>query len=151
MYVPSEVALTSGVGRHSDGLASFELALRDAGVEAYNLVGVSSIAPPEADVVSLERARRSLDEGQVVHAVLGRAETLDGVASAAVGMARPPEGHGYFVEKAGVDGRRPREGDAVALAVELAGSDHETREEHVEAEGDGERYTTAVSVGVLVP
>jgi len=37
---------TKGVGRHRDYLQSFELALRDAGIEICNLVTVSSIYPP---------------------------------------------------------------------------------------------------------
>jgi arginine decarboxylase len=32
MYVPTKVFLTKGVGVHKDKLASFELALRDAGI-----------------------------------------------------------------------------------------------------------------------
>ena len=39
---------TKGVGRHKDYLQSFELALRDAGIETQNLVTVSSIFPPGA-------------------------------------------------------------------------------------------------------
>ena len=44
--VPQKVFFTKGVGRHKDYLQSFELALRDAGIETQNLVTVSSIFPP---------------------------------------------------------------------------------------------------------
>ena len=40
------IFLTKGVGRHSEKLTSFELALRDARIAEYNLVRVSSIFPP---------------------------------------------------------------------------------------------------------
>ena len=55
--VPKKIFLTKGVGRHKERLASFELALRDAGIEAYNLVTVSSIFPPRCKVVSKKRIR----------------------------------------------------------------------------------------------
>lgn len=42
------IFLTKGVGRHSEKLTSFELALRDARIAEFNLVRVSSIFPPDA-------------------------------------------------------------------------------------------------------
>lgn len=47
-HVPKKVFFTKGVGTHRDKLTSFELALRDAGIERSNLVMVSSILPPIA-------------------------------------------------------------------------------------------------------
>ena len=44
--VPKKVFFTKGAGIHRDELRSFELALRDAGIEKQNLVYVSSIFPP---------------------------------------------------------------------------------------------------------
>ena len=46
MFVPKAIFFTNGVGVHKDRLSSFELALRDAGIEKANLVTVSSIFPP---------------------------------------------------------------------------------------------------------
>jgi hypothetical protein len=43
--VPKRLFLTKGVGKHKERLTSFELALRDAGIAAQNLVRVSSIFP----------------------------------------------------------------------------------------------------------
>ena len=40
--VPKRIFLTNGVGKHKERLTSFELALRDAGIAAQNLVRVSS-------------------------------------------------------------------------------------------------------------
>ncbi|MEK7098199.1 MAG: pyruvoyl-dependent arginine decarboxylase, partial [Patescibacteria group bacterium] len=48
--VPTKVFFTKGVGVHKDKLASFELALREAGIEKYNLVYVSSILPPHCKI-----------------------------------------------------------------------------------------------------
>ena len=52
--VPQKVFFTKGVGRHKDYLQSFELALRDAGIETQNLVTVSSIFPPGCKRISKE-------------------------------------------------------------------------------------------------
>ena len=54
MFVPSKVFFTKGVGRHREQLTSFELALRDAGIEKYNLVQVSSIFPPKCRIIKKE-------------------------------------------------------------------------------------------------
>ena len=45
--VPTHMFLTRGVGVHREKLASFEEALRSAGVAYCNLVSVSSILPPQ--------------------------------------------------------------------------------------------------------
>jgi len=39
------IFFTKGVGKHKEYLASFELALRSAKIEKYNIVTVSSIYP----------------------------------------------------------------------------------------------------------
>ena len=43
--VPKKIFLTKGLGIHKEKLASFELALRDAGIASLNLITVSSILP----------------------------------------------------------------------------------------------------------
>ena len=50
--VPKRIFLTKGVGKHKERLTSFELALRDAGIAAQNLVRVSSIFPPHCKLIS---------------------------------------------------------------------------------------------------
>ena len=52
MVVPEKVFFTRGCGVHKDKLVSFEMALRDAGLAPYNLVTVSSIMPPDAEIIS---------------------------------------------------------------------------------------------------
>ncbi len=153
MYVPSRVFTVEGVGRHPDALASFELALRDAGVAPYNFVGVSSVYPPDAERVPRSEGVEALDEGQVVHAVLSRASTASTEkAAAAVGAARPSEGHGYFVEKSGVGDRAPEPGFSRNLAIDLLDDEpSEGFELYAEAEGDGEDFVTAVAAVVFVP
>ena len=52
--VPGKMFFTKGVGVHRDKLASFEQALRMAGIEKCNLVYVSSIFPPHCEIVPVE-------------------------------------------------------------------------------------------------
>src|SRR3979411_2920662 len=50
-FVPKEVFVPKGVGKHREKLTSFELALRSAGIAACNLVRVSSIFPPKCRIL----------------------------------------------------------------------------------------------------
>ena len=50
-FVPQKIFLTKGLGSHKEKLASFELALRDAGIASLNLITVSSILPPHCEFV----------------------------------------------------------------------------------------------------
>ncbi|MGH7564956.1 MAG: pyruvoyl-dependent arginine decarboxylase, partial [Gemmatimonadota bacterium] len=61
------MSLTRGVGRHREKLASFELALRDAGIAEYNLVRVSSIFPPECKLIPRKEGLPKLSPGQVLY------------------------------------------------------------------------------------
>ncbi|MEE9213762.1 MAG: pyruvoyl-dependent arginine decarboxylase, partial [Thermodesulfobacteriota bacterium] len=49
--VPSTAFITKGVGRHKEKLTSFEMALRNAKIAEFNLVKVSSIFPPNCELV----------------------------------------------------------------------------------------------------
>lgn len=161
MYVPSEVFLVSGVGRHPVAVASFERALRDAGVEPYNFVSVSSILPPDATFVEPHEGIERLSPGQVVHAVLGRDTVKEGTATAAVGVARADEGHGYFVERSGTRGAGDggESDSAETLAREMVETSDATGdveesfsvEARAEVRDDRDGYVTAVAAAVLVP
>lgn len=101
-FVPKKLFFTKGAGRHRDQLQSFELALRDAGVEHVNLVCVSSILPPHCKVVGREEGVKLLAPGQVVCAVLARLTTNEPhrLLAAAIGAAIPadPNSYGYLSE-----------------------------------------------------
>ena len=52
LLVPKKMFFTKGAGSHKHELRSFELALRDAGIEKCNIVHVSSIFPPNCELIS---------------------------------------------------------------------------------------------------
>lgn len=95
--VPKKVFFTKGVGIHKDKLASFELALRNAGIEKCNLVTVSSIFPPGCKIISKEEGLKFLKPGQVTYCVLARNETSEPnrLISAAIGLAVPKDENNY--------------------------------------------------------
>ena len=97
MFTPKKMFLTKGVGVHKDRLASFELALRDAGIEKHNLVTVSSIMPPNCHITSKEKGEKMLHPGQIVFCVMARAETNEPnrLISTAIGLARPSDDNNY--------------------------------------------------------
>ena len=100
--VPKEAFFTKGVGKHLNRLQSFELALRDAGIEVFNLVRVSSIFPPHCKVVPKGRGLPKLQPGQIVHVVLAETSTNEPsrMVGAGIGLAVPAQGeqYGYISE-----------------------------------------------------
>ena len=100
--VPTRAFLTRGVGTHKDYLASFEDALRDAGIAALNLVSISSIFPPGCKMVSKRVGEKELHDGQVAFVVMSRQATNEyrRMVAASVGVALPKDRRhfGYLSE-----------------------------------------------------
>ena len=71
-FVPEKVFFFKLKWFHEDELVSFELALRDAGVEMFNFVPVSSIYPPNCEVVDYQEWIKYLKPGQIVFCVMAR-------------------------------------------------------------------------------
>lgn len=94
---PKKIFFTKGVGRHKERLASFELALRDAGIEKFNLVTVSSILPPNCKTVTKEKGLQEMQAGDIVHCVLARNETNENnrLIVASIGNAVPADSNAY--------------------------------------------------------
>ena len=102
MFVPKAIFFTNGVGVHKDRLSSFELALRDAGIEKANLVTVSSIFPPHCKEIGRKEGEKLIMPGQIVHCVMARQDTNEPnrLIAASIGLARPAdkEKYGYLSE-----------------------------------------------------
>lgn len=103
--VPSQVFFTRGVGKHKNNLESFEIALRAAGIERFNLVKVSSILPPGCKIIPRNRGLKKLKPGQIVFCVMAESRTKEPnrLACAGIGIARPAKGdqYGYISEHHG--------------------------------------------------
>lgn len=100
--IPRKIFFTKGVGRSKEYLQSFELALRDAGIEKFNLVSVSSILPPNCRIIQKEDGLKYLKPGQIVHCVMARNATNEPnrLIAASIGCAIPaePGQYGYLSE-----------------------------------------------------
>jgi arginine decarboxylase len=103
-FMPKECFFTKGVGRHKEKLMSFELALRDAGIEKQNLVRVSSIYPTSCKIISKNDGLPKLKPGQITFCVLAEAATDEPnrLICAGIGLAIPKNHvHGYIAEHHG--------------------------------------------------
>ena len=90
--VPKKIFYVKGKGISSDSkLISFEQALRDAGIEKFNLVSVSSIIPPYCKEVSKTEGLKNLQTGQIVHAVLCKISSniKNQIICSSIGVAKP--------------------------------------------------------------
>jgi len=100
--VPKKMFFVKGVGVHKDRLASFEAALRYAGIEKSNLVYVSSIFPPLCKIISKTEGLKYLKPGQIVFCVMARNETNEPnrLVSSAIGLSIISDinHHGYLSE-----------------------------------------------------
>ena len=179
--VPTKIFLTKGVGVHKDKLASFEFALRDAGIEKCNLVYVSSIFPPNCKIISKEDGLKFLSPGQITFCVMARSETNEPnrLAASAVGIALPKDSNAYgylsehhcFGETAKKSGEYAEDLAATMLASTLGiefnpDNAWEEREDIYKASGqifktmkicqsaEGNKdglWTTTIAVAVLLP
>lgn len=120
VIVPREIFFTRGVGRHKERLSSFELALRDAGVDGYNLahytlVGISSILPPQCRIVGRKTGLKRLVSGEVVFVVMARQDTNENrrLIASSIGVAIPADRNnvGYLSEHHGYGQTGKRAGD----------------------------------------
>jgi len=102
-FIPRMMFFTKGVGHHKEKLSAFESALRDAGIERFNLVHVSSIFPPLCKRITREEGLKQLMPGQVTFCVMARNETNEPnrLLAASIGLARPADKenmYGYLSE-----------------------------------------------------
>lgn len=181
MYVPTKIFFTKGVGRHKEYLTSFELALRNAGIQMCNLVTVSSIFPTGCKRITKEEGLKFLNPGQVTFAVMARNSTNEPnrLIAASIGVALPADNtmYGYlsehhpFGETEKVAGEYAEDLAATMLATTLGvefdpNADWSERENIYKMSGnivrsfnitqsaEGDKtgiWTTVLAVGVLLP
>ncbi|MFW6429013.1 MAG: pyruvoyl-dependent arginine decarboxylase [Desulfosalsimonas sp.] len=105
MYVPRYVFFTKGVGIDKAHLASFENALREAGIAHLNLVQVSSIFPPGCRILDKEEGLAKLEAGEITHCVMAREQSREPgrrlVASVGLALPEGNERYGYLSEHHG--------------------------------------------------
>ena len=102
IILPERVFFTRGYGVHKEQLASYEEALRNAGVAPFNLVNVSSIFPAGCKKISREDGLKVLVPGQALFIVTAKNQTNEPgrLMAASIGIARPADDtqYGYLSE-----------------------------------------------------
>jgi len=102
LLVPRKMFFTKGVGTHKFELRSFELALRDAGIEKCNLVQVSSILPPGCQIVPKSEGLKELVPGMITYVVMARCASNEPhrliAASIGAGVPADKNAYGYLSE-----------------------------------------------------
>ncbi len=179
--VPKQMFFTKGSGKHRDNLQSFEEALRDAGIAAFNLVRVSSICPPHCRIIARDRGLKQLVPGEIVFCVMADTRTNEPnrLTAAGIGLALPADKsmHGYIAEHHGFGMTRRACADyvedmAATMLARTQGIDldpdkaYNERREIYQAKGlvvrtraavqtvEGDKnglWTTALAVAVLLP
>ena len=130
--VPKRMFFTKGVGKHRERLTSFELALRDAGIAAQNLVRVSSIFPPNCKMLARKEGVKYLSPGEVVFAVVAENSTHEAhrLLASSIGVAIPADKntYGYLSEHHSFGETEDAAGEyAEELAAEMLGDHPERR------------------------
>src|SRR5579884_3429211 len=103
-----KIYLSTGLGNGPTKLAAFDAALSDAGVANYNLLRLSSVIPPKADIKEfpdgLPADLRPGEWGDRLYVVMAekRVDTPNVEAWAGIGWVQDKEtGKGLFVEHEG--------------------------------------------------
>ena len=101
--IPTKMFFTKGVGIAKEQLMSLEMAFRDAGIEKFNLVTVSSILPPGCQRITKEKGLEILRPGEIVFCVMARNSTNEPnrLIAASIGCAIPADKeqhYGYLSE-----------------------------------------------------
>jgi len=95
--VPKYLFFTKGHGTHKEELRSFELALRDAGIEKCNLVHISSIFPPGCKILSKREGLKKLLPGMITFCVMARCSSNENhrLIASSIGCAIPTNKNAY--------------------------------------------------------
>lgn len=123
--IAKKVFFTKGMGKDVNKLTSFEMALRMAKIQSFNLVHVSSILAPKAKIVPREQGLKLMHHGQIAFTVKSHISTNEPnrLIAASVGMARPvnhEKMYGYLSEHESYGETAKKAGDyAEDLAAEM--------------------------------
>lgn len=95
--IPRHFFLTKGAGKYKQRLLSFELALRNAGIQQLNMVNVSSIIPPSCKQISKHQGLKMLKPGEIAFVVLVKNSTNkpNRLITASIGVAIPSDKNRY--------------------------------------------------------
>ncbi len=95
------IKITSAVGGGPTVLGAFDAALRNCGLENYNLIALSSVIPARAELERMPFVSSSSEYGHRLYVVMARHDTTTVGEEVWAGLGWTQEretGHGLFVE-----------------------------------------------------
>lgn len=103
--IPTTYFAVTGVGQSNDGIPpdpyetfSFDLALRDAGIEDFNVVYYTSVLPPESREIPFASAKPFIHHGSVLEAIMAKAGGVKGdTVAAGIGRVWAEDAQGNFI------------------------------------------------------
>ena len=109
-----QINVAGGIGTGPTKLSAFDAALNHAGVANYNLIRLSSVIPPQTDIVVSEKPLEDLpgEWGDKLYVVMAeqRESTPNREAWAGIGWVQDKQtGKGLFVEHEGESEKTVRE------------------------------------------
>ena len=95
-----KITLTSGIGTGSTLLSAFDAALYDCGINNYNLLALSSVIPPQTDIVKEKYITPENEYGDRLYVVSAgeRCDIPGKFIGAAIGWYQREDNGGLFVE-----------------------------------------------------
>jgi len=96
-----KIKVAAGRGEGSTTLSAFDTALKAAGIHNYNIIRLSSVIPPESEVV-VEKWRNSpAEHGKKLYTVLAeiRTDLLNRSIAAGIGWYQTKDNRGVFAEQ----------------------------------------------------
>jgi len=95
-----KITVTSGSGEGNTTLSAFDTALKAAGVYNYNLIKLSSVIPPNTEIILEKWKTPREDHGKKLYVVLAeeRSDQVGKAIAAGIGWYQIEDGRGVFVE-----------------------------------------------------
>lgn len=117
-----KIYLTTGVGFGKTPISAFDAALKDAGVYNFNLITLSSVIPPDSEVVFGNFPVKENEWGNKLYVVKAemRSRASGRFIGAALGWYQMEGGRGVFVEHEEIG--ETEESVRLSLAEEVKGS-----------------------------
>ena len=98
-----KIYVTSGTGTAKTEMGAFDKALHDAEIANYNIITLSSIIPPDTEIIPEMPGLNKDEYGHRLYAVLSRKTEIEKgeYACAGLGWMQDRTGKGLFVEHSG--------------------------------------------------
>jgi arginine decarboxylase len=137
-----QIHIAKGIGTGPTTLAAFDSALNDAGIENYNLLRLSSVIPPNSELIihddSLKKTTMPGQWGDRLYVVMAeqRVDKPNEEAWAGIGWVQDPEtGKGLFVEHEGLSEQSVRRDITQTLEALMATRNIDFSPIHMEVVG----------------